>query len=518
MRKKNGGQTSWNWFGTSPRVRKRGFIVLLSGCMFATFFALAPYSLRAGESKNQTKEESKLENLSFTVYPILLGNKPMKNVGEVVALLLERGGVKHLEIAENTFHPSENSEWEQITKEFAQFIPKQKIQTKYALYGEFMGTRETGVQEVRTVVVDAKGDVVWQDRQTPEDAAFQQTKPSNPMTCCVLMGKRLQDRFSLKDPLREDAPNGDMAERWREKSNVPPKEEMNAIEERLNELKKDHQDTSLTVYPVHVQNQTYREHTETLCKMINENNLFKAQPAKNAVNINVPGNSNEMRMLWDLAHAFREEVRKNPPPTDYTLYADYIMALPDGPVGGVHFVICDKKGEWVMVSLQNSHHENFQKIDPDSVEDCNRILVRQLEDEMDVLRLGEMEELQQTFQTYIQACVEKDINMMTDVYDLEYIKSSDKWGERVGNDLNKIREMIKGIVANKPVEYYHMCARVQENPGKVIVKVMPDLDRKAQIVEVNYEDWSWTFRKGSTGWKLIEEGVSGQTFDKISEK
>ena len=32
------------------------------------------------------------------------------------------------------------------------------------------------------------------------------------------------------------------------------------------------------------------------------------------------------------------------------------------------FVI--SKGDWVIVDYQNSHHRDFQEIDPDSVEDC----------------------------------------------------------------------------------------------------------------------------------------------------
>jgi hypothetical protein len=39
-------------------------------------------------------------------------------------------------------------------------------------------------------------------------------------------------------------------------------------------------------------------------------------------------------------------------------------------VGAVHWILCDQQGDWVMVDYQNSHHSDFQAIDPDSVEDC----------------------------------------------------------------------------------------------------------------------------------------------------
>ena len=124
--------------------------------------------------------------------------------------------------------------------------------------------------------------------------------------------------------------------------------------------------------------------------------------------------------------------------------------------------------------------------------------------------------LHETFRYYMAACVEKNINAMTDVYDLDHIAV--KWGEKAGNNQREIREMIKGIVANKPDEFYQTCARVLKEPDKVIEKEMPESDGKAPIVEVTFEDWSWTFRQGSSGWKLIEEGVSGQTFDRVSRE
>ena len=124
------------------------------------------------------------------------------------------------------------------------------------------------------------------------------------------------------------------------------------------------------------------------------------------------------------------------------------------------------------------------------------------------------EQLRQAFEAYMRACVKKDIEAMTDVYDLEYIAL--KWREKVGDDLNQIREMIKGIVANKPDEFYRMCTRVEIQSVEVAEKEIPNLVGKAQIAEIKYEDWSWTFRKTPKGWKLIEEGVSGETFDSIS--
>ncbi|MCK4887668.1 MAG: hypothetical protein KAS96_09790 [Planctomycetes bacterium] len=126
----------------------------------------------------------------------------------------------------------------------------------------------------------------------------------------------------------------------------------------------------------------------------------------------------------------------------------------------------------------------------------------------------EIGELQQVFDAYMRACVKKDIEAMTDLYDLEYIAM--KWREKVGDDLNQVREMIKGMVVNKPDEFYRMCTRAEMQSVEVTEKKMPNLVGNVRIAEVKYEDWSWTFRKTPKDWKLIEEGVSGETFDRIS--
>jgi hypothetical protein len=85
--------------------------------------------------------------------------------------------------------------------------------------------------------------------------------------------------------------------------------------------------------------------------------------------------------VWDAARAFRDYLRKNPPTTDYALLADYgIAQMHDGKtkVGGVQFILCDRKGDWVLVGLRNSHHPEFQQINPQSADDCNRVVVEAL--------------------------------------------------------------------------------------------------------------------------------------------
>ncbi len=87
---------------------------------------------------------------------------------------------------------------------------------------------------------------------------------------------------------------------------------------------------------------------------------------------------NEQKILWDMAHAFREHVQAHPPEADYALFADYLMMGKD-TVGSVHFAVCDRKGQLVIVDYQNDHHDDFKAIKPKSAEDCDRLVLKRLE-------------------------------------------------------------------------------------------------------------------------------------------
>ena len=41
----------------------------------------------------------------------------------------------------------------------------------------------------------------------------------------------------------------------------------------------------------------------------------------------------------------------------------------------VHIILCNRAGDWVLVDFQNSHHADFQGIDPKTVDDCNQLVV-----------------------------------------------------------------------------------------------------------------------------------------------
>lgn len=116
-----------------------------------------------------------------------------------------------------------------------------------------------------------------------------------------------------------------------------------------------------------------------LVKMINDAGLCKAEPAVQPLLLTASqADPNEMKVMWDLAREFRDHARKNPVDADYVLYADYRFNPQMWEAGFVHLIVCDRKGEWVIADLRNSHHPEYQNIKPVSREGCDKILVEML--------------------------------------------------------------------------------------------------------------------------------------------
>jgi hypothetical protein len=317
------------------------------------------------------------KDASLTVLPANLGGSPSKQVGEVLGMLLERAGMQNLELGTAEFRPPEKADMTQMAKALAEFVQANPVATNYVLFAEFLGSHATGVTEVRGVIVNRQGQLVWEDRQTPEDADFKRVKPREPMDCCVLLVERLQPVLKLDDPTRDDAPRGKLAERWQQKTGVPDEAEQKALKERQEAFKKAAPTATVLIYPAHAGDQMSSKNATHLAQMINEAKLLKATAAAQGPQLEVKPDMNEQKMLWGMARAFSAEVQAHPPESDYVLYADYLMGK--NAVGGVHFAICDSKGQLVIVDFQNSHWDDFKAINPKSAEDCDRLVLKRLE-------------------------------------------------------------------------------------------------------------------------------------------
>jgi hypothetical protein len=76
--------------------------------------------------------------------------------------------------------------------------------------------------------------------------------------------------------------------------------------------------------------------------------------------------------------------------TVLVMLAEYFVNPAGGPVGAVHFVVCEKSGDWVFVDFQNNTHEDFQRIAPKSIEDCDRLAMNALRNGSSKLKICRM--------------------------------------------------------------------------------------------------------------------------------
>jgi len=331
---------------------------------------------------------------SVTVFPIVLNSgKPIaevpanmsKNLAEIVGLMLERGGVKEIEIGNTQFVPSEKDDLAKLAEAFGQFVRSRNLSTDYALYGQFLGTPRKGVDEIRLVVVDRQGKVVLSERRDQQQLSQLGEKRVDPMIASYHLACRLQGLWGLADPLRTDAPEGKMARLLAAKSGLPPKSEQEAIKSRWNGLKKTIKTSTVAVFPVRVSGKSDAQVAVRLAKMLTKEGFGRAEPVSTDPKLDIKPNISQTRIGWDIARAFQDFLRKNPPATDYALLADYgIGRTPDGKteVGGVQFILCDRKGDWVMVAGRNSHQPDFQQINPQSADDCNRLVVEAITNDL----------------------------------------------------------------------------------------------------------------------------------------
>jgi hypothetical protein len=323
---------------------------------------------------------------SVTVYPVVI--MPSENIpasipqriAEVVGLLLEKAGMNEIEIAESSFSGPKTDDMSKIADAFGQFVGKQSLKTEYAIFCQIMASDHT-ITGIRSIVVDKSGKVIFADLSDQKAFSESKIKPDEPMTACIFLVNRLGNVWDLADPMRENAPEGKMAELMRKRSALPPDKELADMNNRLEILKKNIAVSKITVYPIRLWEGSDKTAAVELAKMLNDQKICQAEPSDVELNLKIQGDPNEQKVLWDTARAFREFLRANPPATEYAMLADYgISPASDGKqeAGAVHLIICDHKGDWVLADYQNSHHPDFQSINPKTIEDCNQLAVKRL--------------------------------------------------------------------------------------------------------------------------------------------
>jgi len=355
-------------------------MVLLAVCIGRFSVAAEP---RAGIAPEQQQRlelmKSKGPDASLTILPVRLAGKPWDRVTEVVGVLLEQQGLRNIELGKTPFAPADTN-LESLAVAVGAFVKTNPITTGYALYAEYNGDRQTGLNELRAVVVDQTGAVVWTDRQTPQDEAFKKLEERDPMTMSVLLVERLSPQLGLNEETAKAAKPGKMATIMDQRSGLPPENERAALPERQQAMKQAMPGATLLVFPPRIGgNKVSVPGATNLVQLLNEAGLCKAVQSDQTILLKTSlADPNELKALWNLAREFRDFVRTNPPAADYALYADYVFNPQNSEQGFVHFVVCDRKGEWVIVDLQNSHHPDYQSIGVISRDRCDQLLVKRL--------------------------------------------------------------------------------------------------------------------------------------------
>jgi len=308
------------------------------------------------------------------------GREEFQKITGTLALLLEERGYDGFEMADTEFRfPTQKEGREDRAAAFGEFVGGLDLKTEYALGTEVTVHLEKSFEEIYTVIVDAAGTVVWEDSQGPGDAEFDSDPPGSAEHCGAFAYRRLSPAMAL-DTLPEPELSEEKKRELEEmRAGQPPSQsEFAAIEARLEAMKNTGGSARVVVYPARVDgDHTEKDCAKRLSGLLNDAGLCRASAAKTGPVLTGEGWPNEMEVLWRFAQAARRHARRNPVDSDYTLFADYWFA-PNGNVWAVHFVICDRAGDWVLVDMQNNHHEDFQRVGPKNVKDCDRLVSERL--------------------------------------------------------------------------------------------------------------------------------------------
>lgn len=341
---------------------------------------LPPVSPSASSPEQQQRLAAMKANgpsASLTILPVMMAGNPFPQVAEILGIGLERNGLQTIILARTPFKAGVKAELPVLSAVLAAYLKTNAITTDYALYAEFNGN---SLDEIRVAIVDKAGRIVWADHQTTQDKEFQKLgSERDPLALVEYLVGRLSPQFNLNEESAKHAKHT-LVDAFKARRGLPPDREFKEMLERTQALKNSRATATLTVVGVRIDGAVNVPNATDLAKRINQTKLFQSVVAAKQPTLlkaRLAG-SDQQQYLWALAREFQTHVKNNPPETDYVLYADYIFNRERWQEGGVHFIVCDRKGEWVIVDLANSDHPDYQRIKPISPEGCDKLLVERL--------------------------------------------------------------------------------------------------------------------------------------------
>jgi len=376
------------------------FLVALSRCKLAVLLlvTLSPVCGETGLAANTASDSSlsispeqkgrldimklKGPEASLAILPVMIAGIPFDQVTDVLGVLLEQQGLQHIELGRTPFTTGVKTEPQVLCVSLAAFLRTNTTAMDYVLYAEFNGP---SLDEVRAVVSDKLGRIVWADRQTTQDKPLHDLGPTrDPMALIALLVERLRPQFSLNQDSANKRSHKLEDGLTTKRGYAPASEIEGQMPARLKGMKASRKKATLAVLGVRMDRTVDITNADDLAKRINETKLFKtATRAKAPVLLEATAtDGDQLKYLWAIAREFQAYVKKNPPNADYVLYADYIFNRQHWEQGGVQFVVCDRQGEWVIAELTNSDQEDYRRVKPISAEGCDQLLVERLADRL----------------------------------------------------------------------------------------------------------------------------------------
>lgn len=316
---------------------------------------------------------------SLTVLPVRLAGGFPDRLTPLVGALLEMSGLEHVEVGEAAFDPGGTTGMEALAAALGAFVARIPVTTDYALYAEYNGLPGKGLNELRAVLADRTGKVVWTERLTANDEPFRRIEGPDPMAISMLLVERLGSLFGLDEETRRNAKPSRLAALLEQQSSLPPESELNAIAGRTAAMKGARRSLTLLVVPMRANGAPDTASASVLAREINDAGLCRAIPTSRPVEVAPnPDTPDEMRIFWNMAASFRAWVRHARPDADYVLFVDCLYVPGRWEKGFVHLIVCDRGGEWAIADLQHSERPEYQAIKPTSSEACGRLAVQRL--------------------------------------------------------------------------------------------------------------------------------------------
>lgn len=314
---------------------------------------------------------------SLSVYPVRLSPGPFpedfsRRVGMVIVTMLEKAGVQDVRLAESKWDPPPSEKISALAEAFGQHVAASKLGSDRAIFVQILGTPEVGVQGIQTIMVDRHGKVLLADSAEEKELQASPARPKDPMSCCVFAVDRIKpslriraDKASLPQTTKSD-------EFWRKDAGIPVAEEFTQMAARQAKLRRNRATATWIVFPFLVHGQSNRDVTRQAMKSLQDGRLGPITMSDSDPQIQTIRHSNEQKVLWNTALAFRDYVRQQKPDADYTLLVEYGSATPD--TFFVHWIVCNRSGAWVIVDMQNSHQADYQRIHPADIVGLNKLL------------------------------------------------------------------------------------------------------------------------------------------------